>query len=236
MRQASGAYADILGSQGDVYNQLGAGFLGALGSFDPTQAAQEQYDIMTQIAQPWEQRAQNQLQNQLFQRGQLGTTGGGIQQEAFLNAQNAANLQRTLAARQYAGGEQSRLAGLGQQFSQLGAGSFGQRFGLTADLLQQSQQMFQPLQGLGNLALGYGAPNIAAGQLTQGAQEGAASAWDTYGKLAEPIIGGIAGKIGGWLGGGGVSEIPTSSLPKRLPMPVNSPSAVPTGQYLRQVM
>jgi hypothetical protein len=75
--------------------------------------------------------------------------------------------------------------------------------------------MFQPLQGLGNLALGYGAPNIAAGQLTQGAQEGAANAWDTYGKLAEPIIGGIAGKIGGWLGGGGVSEIPTSS--QRLP-------------------
>jgi hypothetical protein len=61
--------------------------------------------------------------------------------------------------------------------------------------------MFQPLQGLGNLALGYGAPNIAAGQLTQGAQQGAANAWDTYGKLAQPIIGGIAGKIGGLLGG-----------------------------------
>ena len=195
MRAASGEFADVLGGQGDVFNQLGAGFLGSLGSFDPRQAAQEQYDIMSEISRPWETRASNRLQDQLFRRGQLGTTGGGIQQEAFLNSQRDADLRRQLAARDYAGSEQNRLANLGTGFANVGAERFGERFGMTGDLLSASQSMFQPLQGLGNLALGYGAPNVAAPELVAGAGAGTRELWDQYGEIAKPIIGGITSRV-----------------------------------------
>lgn len=129
-----------------------------------TDEIQGQYDLLSQIARPGEQRAQQALDSQLFARGQLGTTGGVNRFQALQEALGAADLQRQLAAiglgRQtgldrFTGAQGAVAQGMGgaRQAYDIGAGAFGGQNQLLQNLFQQA--------GLGVGAGGGVAPNAA---------------------------------------------------------------------------
>jgi hypothetical protein len=99
-------------------------------------------------AEPFETRALQNLQQQLFNTGQLGGTGGGLQLEAFARGLGQADLGRQLsalgearAAQESAAGVASGLAGIGGNVADLddrllssAFSRFGQVTGLASDL------------------------------------------------------------------------------------------------------
>lgn len=102
-------------------------------------------------AQPFETRAYDQLQNDQFSRGQMGTSGGALQTEAFARGLGQNDLQRQLTATQLAQQNQQNslnvgntLAGIGNNQNQLDESllqsafnRFGTTAGLANDLTQQ---------------------------------------------------------------------------------------------------
>ena len=100
------------GGQGQFQQQagqLGAGFLGQVGEFDPFAAAQTQFGRMEDILAP--QRDQQRLaqESRLFSQGRLGSTGGSQQQQALENVfsqQQAQNLAQALGQAQDIQGQQ----------------------------------------------------------------------------------------------------------------------------------
>lgn len=113
---------------GGMAGEAARGFFGSLGSFDPNQAAADYTGILRQQAVPEQQRTVNSALSSLFSTGRLGTTGGAQQVEALANAQNQQDLGFQLAGRQYAGQEQSRMAGLASGFAGQAADIGGQNF------------------------------------------------------------------------------------------------------------
>lgn len=148
-----GAQNDYLSQQ---QNPFQAGlqqslFGGAADSFAALPGTQEQarsqtLDLLRQQAQPFEDRAFSNLQERQFATGQSGTTGGGLQTEAFARGLGQADLSRQIQA-----GQEGRLAqqsqmGLAQ--GQLGAGS--NLRGMQDQLLNQAQNRFAGLANLSN--------------------------------------------------------------------------------------
>jgi len=138
------AYAPF---QQGLQNQLYGGAAGLFG-----QAAQgfdayrdQTLDLLRQQAAPFEQRALQALQTNQFNTGRLGTTGGGMQTEAFARGLGQADLARQLQA-----GQEARNAGaysLAQGQGLLGAGQ-----GLTSmqdQLLDNAYKRFSGATGLG---------------------------------------------------------------------------------------
>lgn len=99
-------------------------------------------DLLRQQAAPFEQRAYNANNQNLFSTGRMGTTGGGIQTEAFARGLGQADLQRQLDAQ-----------GMGDQLYQFDQGN----------RLAQQQLGGQLLATGNNLNLG--ANSIFGGQL-----------------------------------------------------------------------
>lgn len=136
---------------------------GALGSFDPYQAAESQFQRLEAILAPERARQQEAMQSQLYAQGRLGSTGGSLTEQAYNQAVQQQQSQNLYNAFLQAQQTQQNLAGLGQ-------GMFGtamQGFGGAG----QIEQM--PLSALG-YGLQYGgaqqAGDIAAGGfLTQAA-------------------------------------------------------------------
>lgn len=104
-------------------------------------------------AEPFEARSFQNLQNQLFATGRLGSTGGALQTEAFARGLGQADLSRQLEATNQARLSQQNalslsqgLAGLGNQNAITGdallQGAFGRFSGLAGQLDQQIQQRF----------------------------------------------------------------------------------------------
>lgn len=95
-------------------------------------------------AQPFEQRQFNSLQDNLFATGRLGTSGGGLQTEAFARGLGQADLQRQLAATGEARSVMGQTLANAQGLAGIGSGLAGQesdllssafaRFGQTASL------------------------------------------------------------------------------------------------------
>lgn len=129
-----------------------------------TDRIQGNYDLLSQIAAPGEQRAKVGLEDQLFSMGQSGTSGGAEHFRALQEALSQADLQRQASAvglgRQEAldrftgasGAVQQGMAGQLQNYN-IGAGSFGGLQQLFQNLLQQA--------GLGVGAGGGQAPGAA---------------------------------------------------------------------------
>lgn len=214
----SANYADLLGSQQGLYGEMGAGYLGELADmgYDPQAAAQSRYDMLTQAAQPEQNRMFQGLEQKLFNQGRLGTSGGGEAFRGFFEAQNQADMNRQLTAQDFAMQQQNHLASLGTGFAGQATSAAANRYGLASDLLGQSRAMFEPMAQLGNFALGAGAPNTTADTQAQIAAGQTSSEYDTYGRIAKEALPGIFQGLGGLFGGGGVSEFPTSSIPKRI--------------------
>jgi hypothetical protein len=125
----------LFGGAGASAERLGRGFDA---SRDDTLA------LLRQQAAPFEQRAFQGLQDTQFATGQLGSSGGALQTEAFARGLSQADLDRQLAASGEARAEQSSLLDLlGGQLE----GGAGLR-GMEADLLQQAFSQFAGTQGL----------------------------------------------------------------------------------------
>lgn len=116
-----------------------------------TNGIQSQLDLLRQAAAPEENRQRLGLDDQLYARGMLGTSGGAERYRALMEAQNQADLQRQLSAVGLGNQEainrfQAALGAVGQgqsaqqQQYNMGSGAFGSLF---------SQLMGQANAGLG---------------------------------------------------------------------------------------
>lgn len=121
------------------------------GLFGPRLAGQvqDQYSLLSQLAAPGEQRDQVALDDRLFSRGMLGTSGGAEQLRALEEAHGQADLQRQLQAvglgRQtaldrFTGAMGAVGQGMGAQQQQfnIGNGAFGGYNQLFENLLRQA--------------------------------------------------------------------------------------------------
>ena len=107
-----GKAGDMLSSglldQGSALRSAGGGLLGDAfglagqlgGNFN--EVRDQTLQALRASAQPFEQRQFQDLQQNLFNTGQLGTTGGSLQTEAFARGLGQADLQRQLVAGQEA--------------------------------------------------------------------------------------------------------------------------------------
>jgi hypothetical protein len=143
-----GASQDLANQQANPFqqglqNQLFGGAQDAFSALPGTQdqARQQQLDLLRQEAAPFEERAFAGLQDNQFATGRLGTTGGGIQTEAFARGLGQADLSRQITAGNEGRAAQGAQLGLANNF--LGAGS-GLR-GMQDQLLTGAQNRFQGL-------------------------------------------------------------------------------------------
>lgn len=171
---ARGAATDFLGKSGqDVLAGLFGGFegaaQGALAELGQGTAGleQQQLDLLREKAAPQSERQFNALQSKLFSQGRLGTTGGARAFQAFAEAENAADLDRQLSARDLGlrtaeqqrsiasttGALANQVAGTGNALSinnlQAALSAFGQAAGLQTDAFNQKIQTGDRLRDLG---------------------------------------------------------------------------------------
>lgn len=159
--------AGIAGAANQGLDQLFSAFgsSGALGNLAAQQAAarlnadsfdtvrNETLDLLRAQAQPFEDRAFSNLQDNLFATGRLDSTGGALQTEAFARGLGQADIERQLAATDAA----QRTQQLEDNLASSAFERFGATSGLTADL---NQAIF----GRGKETLGIGTGALAGQQ------------------------------------------------------------------------
>lgn len=107
--QTDRAYNDMLGQMGSSRSLMNTAFRGAGRHLEDAamggdMARDRQLELLRAQAQPFETRAFNQLQNNLFATGRMGSTGGAMQMEAFARGLGQSDLDRQIRA-----GEEGRL-------------------------------------------------------------------------------------------------------------------------------
>jgi len=157
----------LQGGFGQQFNQAGDQFnlrqLQSLGG--PEQVRNRELDLLRQQAQPFEDRAFQNLQESQFATGRAGTSGGGLQTEAFARGLAQADTGRQLAATQVGQQQQGlqesllqgafgRFAGLGQLTSDVGQQRFGQQLGAGSFQQGLQGQNFQQQVGAAGLPAG----------------------------------------------------------------------------------
>lgn len=207
-----------LQSLGNAFSAPGASYYGAAPEvanaanqmFGPAQdaAAADRLAALRQIAQPWEQRAQNSLNDRLFAMGTQGTTGGGIQQTAFQEAQNDADLKRSLAAQDWAQSRSMDRFNTALQAVGQGGQMQQQQYNIGSGSLGNISNMFQQLLNQANVGVG-----SAAGAPPQLA---AAANQSTFNSTILPFLqnSGAFDALGNWIGGklgGGANPAPAQS-------------------------
>ena len=196
------------------------------GQTDFSTLRDENLELMRQLASPFEARAFQGMKESQFGMGQLGSSGGALQTEAFARGLGEADLKRQLSSIGLARDQQQQNAQIAQMFGGLGANLAGlesdligqafQRFGattgLTADLNQarfgRGQDIFN-LGGMGLsgqndimnmlLALGTFGANLGAtrANIDLGAAGGAANAVQNLGPSGADIRAGFLTSLGG---------------------------------------
>lgn len=82
----------------DAYLDMASKQRGAITGYMPEEAARNLYDKMASLSARDEEQARAELESRLVNQGMLGSTGGGMQMNAFYDALNDARLKRELAA------------------------------------------------------------------------------------------------------------------------------------------
>jgi len=224
-----------LASMANAYSAPGSAYYGAApevaaaaaGMGGEAQAAEaaNRYGLLNQLAQPEENRVFQRMENNLFARGQMGTSGGGEAYRGYEEARQQADLQRQLAAQDWA---QSRgITRFNTARDAVGTGMAGQanQWAMGQQSVGGIQDMFQMLMQQANAGIGAGGgtPGTVAlanaNASTLPFQTGAAAVQNS----------GIFDQIGGWLGGLGGStngsynpgqiSIPNSGAPAPAPVP-----------------
>lgn len=133
------------GGSSDVLQGLGAQALAGYNP-NPQAAAQQRYQMLTDLALPQENRNFNRLKDNLFASGRAGTTGGLVTGDdslrAFQEASNTADLQRQMAGQDFARQQNQDLYNQGTGFL---------------------QNAFAPFGNIANASINAGSPNTAAG-------------------------------------------------------------------------
>jgi hypothetical protein len=201
--------------------ELGNAYRG-LTSPDLEVAGNERYNMLTQLAQPEQQRSQNALQDTLFAQGRTGTSGGGIQQEAWQNSANQADLQRQLAGQDWA---QTRA---GNRFSSalqaVQSGQQGQmnNFNIGRDSSSGLSHIWNGLLNSGAYGINAGGGQAPGAAMAAGAAAGQPYA-AAYGALSNSgVFDKIGGLVGGWMGGNKPYQ-PTAT-PTGVPVTGGSPT------------
>lgn len=136
----------------------------AMGGDAQAAEAQNRYDLLTQYAQPESNRMFQRLENNLFARGQMGTTGGGEHYRGFYEAQNQADLARQMAAQDWA--QQRSLSRFDVARNAVGQGmtAQGQNFNMGTGAMGGLQSLFSQLlqQGQSGIGAGAGTPGGVA--------------------------------------------------------------------------
>jgi hypothetical protein len=170
-----------------------------------TDRIQGQYDLLSQIAAPGENRAALALDDQLFSRGQTGTSGGAEQERAQAEAFSMADLQRQLAATGL--GRQEAMDRFGGAMQAVGQGMAGQNqaFNMGMGAFGGMQGLFQNLMNQGQL--GMAGMSGAPWQASMGAAQAAQAPWQAgYNVLNQS---GIFDKLNGLFKGGGGGDART---------------------------
>lgn len=108
-----------LGSQ---FSGSASGLLGQLGGFNPQQSGQNYANLLAQQSAPGNALAANNLAQQLFNTGNLGSTGGANQMEALQQSQGATYAAQQAAGQQLGLQQQGLLGSLASQFGNIGSG------------------------------------------------------------------------------------------------------------------
>lgn len=153
--QSAGAAGMIQGAGADA-------LAGLQGPDQYRDVRDQQLSLLREQAQPFEERQFNQLQQNLFNTGRLGSSGGALQTEAFARGLGQADTSRALQANQFAADLQNQ--GFNQYISQLGAG--------TTALNQSTDARSRALQGMLNAEGGFRGLLGSAGQFEGLAQGG----------------------------------------------------------------
>lgn len=130
---------------------MGQSLLDQASAYNPMQAASDRFAQMQSILDPYRQRDIQRQDQTLFSRGQLGSTGGGIQQQSLRDSFATQDNQNLLNAIQSSEGTQNNLYNQGMGMAGLGLGAQGQAFGQqynNAGLGMQGQAQYFG-QGLG---------------------------------------------------------------------------------------
>ena len=145
---------------------MGAGLLNQAANYDPMAAAQDRYNTMESMLQPSRQQQWNDITQQLYGMGQLGSAGDTLgsrtlqsfgqgvenqRQQNLLNAITSSEGTQNMLYNQGIG-----LGGLGLQTQGQGASMFGNMGGLFSSLPGLSQQYGMNQQGMGMNALNAG--------------------------------------------------------------------------------
>jgi hypothetical protein len=168
-----GQYQEALqGMPTDAYNQYQGQLSNAQGiaNQDTQGLMANRLQLLRDQAAPFEGRAMDSLQNRLFSQGRMGSTGGGLEMEAFGRGLGQADTERQMQAQQLGiqaqnqnlaqAGLLSELAGTGfanaLNYNDIGVNRAAQRmqnamgmFGFGADLMNTQQgQAYNGLQGM----------------------------------------------------------------------------------------
>lgn len=175
---------------------LGAagGAFGALGSFDPRMAAQEQYNMLEELMAPSRQRDRESLESRLLAQGRLGSTGGGESERALGEVFEQSRLQNALAAFGESRAQQGFLGNQAGMFGQLGAQLGELPFARSQSMLQTAlglEQLPVDLLRLGG-SFGQAEANAAASRAPYLAEAG-----DITGRTIAGLGTGLSGAFGG---------------------------------------
>lgn len=101
-------------------------------------------DLLRSQAAPFESRALDDLQNRQFSMGQLGSSGGALQTEAFARGLGQADLERQLQASQEGRNFTNNALGLAQGMTGIGSGLRSQESQMLNDVFGR----FSTMQGM----------------------------------------------------------------------------------------
>lgn len=217
-------FANAATAPGSAYYGARPEIVAAAQGFSPEAMAgnfNSELQRLRAIGAPEERRQFQGLENALFARGQMGTTGGGERYRAFYEAQNAADLQRQGQAQDFARQRSldrfnTALQAVGEgrsgamdQYNQA-QGSFGGFQSIMAQLLNQGQLGAGLASGTpGNVAVWNAETQMAN---SPGRVLEASGVFDTLGSLfagkqsSGGAWGGNAAPLTGW---GGPVNIPS---------------------------
>lgn len=184
--------------------------IAAAQGFDPqalAAAGQGEYDILTQLAAPEEQRQRVGLQDTLFSQGRLGTSGGAEQARALAEAQSQADLQRRLAGIDRASSNALNRFNAALGTIQTGGNLAAQNYNVGTGAFSGMQDFINNFLQSSNIGLGAGAGTPWQAAVNQ-AQSSALPYQSVVGGLQNA---GVFDKMGEWIGG--KLSSPTYSAP-----------------------
>jgi len=219
-----------------MFNTLGLGSLANAGAMSPevmnayqglfgrglNETVSDQYSRLSRLAAPQERRDQQDLDNQLFARGMLGTTGGAERFRALMESQGQADLAR-----------QTQAWDLGQQVAnqRFGAamGNQLQQFNMGMGAFGGSNNLFQQLMQQAGLGVGAGG-GVAPGAAMMAAEASGQPFMAGYNALQQ---GGAFDALGSWLGNRfGRPSVPMVQQPNLgAPSVTAGPFPMPSGNF-----